>query len=337
MLSILFRKDSSLRSSMAMISLKQILNTYLSFLKPIIVWIYNTCYIPIKERYYRRWTQYTRTGKISLCCIAKMENDYIRFFVEYYKNLHFDKIFIYDNNDSDGERFDVVLKDYIQSGFVEVVDFRSRKVAQLLAYQDCYDRHNKEYDWIAFFDCDEFLTFNDDINDIHKFLGRFKYLPFQIMHINWMVYGDNDLLDFDGRNVVDRFKKPCLPYDFSVHSNGMLENNHVKSIVRGGLPYIVWNNTPHTPTSIYYHSCNPLGFSVETNSPFQNYDFSIAYIRHYLTKTIGEWVKNKMKRGFPDQAEDLWKIYLNLDIFFRYNVKTKEKVQYAEKIVKDIM
>ncbi len=44
-----------------------------------------------------------------------MENDYIRFFVEYYKNLHFDKIFIYDNNDIDGEKFEDVINDYIQS------------------------------------------------------------------------------------------------------------------------------------------------------------------------------------------------------------------------------
>ena len=318
-----------------MIYLKKILNTYLSFLKPIIVWIYNTCYIPIKGLYNRRWTQYTRTGKIALCCIAKMENDYIRFFVEYYKNLHFDKIFIYDNNDSEGERFDEILKEYIQSGFVEIVDFRSRKVAQLPAYQDCYDKHNKEYDWIAFFDCDEFLTFNDDINDIHKFLGKYKYIPFQIMHINWIVYGDNDYLDSDGRSVFERFKKPRLPYDFSIRYNGMPENNHVKSIVRGGLSYIMWNKTPHTPRSSYYHSCNPLGFSVETNSPFQNYDFRIAYIRHYSTKTIGEWVRNKMKRGIPDRSVDSWKKILNLDFFFSYNRRTDEKQLYAERILKD--
>ena len=95
--------------------LKYILNTYLSFLKPIIVWMIKTCCTPIIGFYNRRWTQYTKTGKIALCCIAKMENDYIRFFVEYYKNLHFDKIFIYDNNNTDGEKFEDVKNDYIQS------------------------------------------------------------------------------------------------------------------------------------------------------------------------------------------------------------------------------
>ena len=119
-----------------------------------------------------------------------MENDYIRFFVEYYKNLHFDKIFIYDNNDIAGEKFEDVINDYIQNGFVEIIDFRGREVAQLPSYQDCYDRFNNQYDWIAFFDVDEFLTFSDGSDDIHDFLNQEKFLPYQLMHINWKVYGD---------------------------------------------------------------------------------------------------------------------------------------------------
>lgn len=305
--------------------LKKILNTYLSFLKPIIVWIYNTFFIPIIGFYNRRWTQYTKTGKIALCCIAKMENDYIRFFVEYYKNLHFDKIFIYDNNDIDGEKFEDVINDYIQSGFVEIVDFRGRECVQMPAYQDCYNKHNKEYDWIAFFDIDEFLTIADGNDDIHKFLNKKEFLPYQLLHINWKVYGDNDLLDNDGRNVVERFVEPLPDED--------PENSHIKTLIRGGLSYIKWEN-PHTPFSDSYHCCNPLGESVNTSSPFQNYDFSVAYIRHYSTKTIGEWVKNKMKRGIGNHSVAASKELLNLDSFFRYNRRTDEKQLYAERILK---
>ena len=314
--------------------LKKILNTYLSFLKPIIVWMIKTCCTPIIGFYNRRWTQYTKTGKIALCCIAKMENDYIRFFVEYYKNLHFDKIFIYDNNNTDGEKFEDVINDYIQSGFVDIIDFRGMERAQLSAYQDCYNKHNKEYDWIAFFDIDEFLTIADGNDDIHKFLNKKEFLPYQLLHINWKIYGDNDLLDNDGRNVIERFVEP-LPYNTRMYSSNLPENNHIKSIVRGGLSYVRWNEGPHTPSCIGYHCCNPLGEPVETNSPFQNYDFSVAYIRHYSTKTIGEWVRNKMKRGIPDRSVESWKEILNLDFFFMYNRRTDEKQLYAEHILKD--
>ena len=314
--------------------LKKILNTYLSFLKPIIVWMIKTCCTPIIGFYNRRWTQYTKTGKIALCCIAKMENDYIRFFVEYYKNLHFDKIFIYDNNDIAGEKFEYVINDYIQSGFVEIVDFRGRECVQLSAYQDCYNKHNKEYDWIAFFDIDEFLTISDGNDDIHKFLNKKEFLPYQLLHINWKIYGDNDLLDNDERNVIERFVEP-LPYNTRMYSSDLPENNHIKSIVRGGLTYVRWNDTPHTPICIDYHCCNPLGEPVNTNSPFQNYDFSVAFIRHYSTKTIGEWVRNKMKRGIPDRSVESWKETHNLELFFKYNRRTDEKQLYAERILKD--
>lgn len=288
----------------------------------------------ILQRYDGRKSNYTKTGRIALCCIAKMENDYIRFFVEYYQRLHFDKIIIYDNNDPVGEKFEDVINDYIQSGFVEIVDFRGRKVAQLLAYQDCYDRINKLYDWIAFFDVDEFLTFTDGGDDIHRFLNKKMFQPFQLMHINWKAYGDNDLLDNDGRNVIERFVEP-LPYDTKMYSRNLPENNHIKSIVRGGLSYVRWKKTPHTPKCIGYYCCNPLGESVSASSPFLDYDFTVAYIRHYNTKTVGEWVRNKMKRGTPDITEERWKKRLNLNFFFAFNKKTVEKLSYAESILNE--
>ena len=40
--------------------------------------------------------------KASVCCIGKRENLYIREFVEWYKNLGFYHIYLYDNNDIDG-------------------------------------------------------------------------------------------------------------------------------------------------------------------------------------------------------------------------------------------
>ena len=79
--------------------------------------------------------------KTCLCAIAKMENHYLREWVEYYKGLGITKIMLYDNNDPDGERFDDVISDFINDGFVEVTDYRGKKNSQGLAYLDCYSRH----------------------------------------------------------------------------------------------------------------------------------------------------------------------------------------------------
>ena len=69
------------------------------------------------------------TGKVLLCCIGKMENNYIREFVEYYKTIGFDNICLYDNNDIDGEHFEDVIGNYIDSGFVILKDWRGKELA----------------------------------------------------------------------------------------------------------------------------------------------------------------------------------------------------------------
>ena len=111
--------------------------------------------------------------KVALCSIGRLENQYAVEFVEWYKKLGFDKIFIYDNNHGDEEHFEDVLQQYINDGLVEITDFRDKEAAQLLAYNDCYEKHGKEYDWIAFFDFDEFLTLVSD-KDIKSYVPRFS-------------------------------------------------------------------------------------------------------------------------------------------------------------------
>ena len=63
---------------------------------------------------------------ICLCVIAKNENLYVREFVEHYLNIGYNKIFIYDNNDKNGETLDSVINDYIKKDFVQLIDFRRR-------------------------------------------------------------------------------------------------------------------------------------------------------------------------------------------------------------------
>ena len=55
--------------------------------------------------------------KIALCCIVKNENDYLDEYVNYYHDLGFDKIFIYDNNDINGENPVDIIGKY---NFVEI-------------------------------------------------------------------------------------------------------------------------------------------------------------------------------------------------------------------------
>ncbi len=274
--------------------------------------------------------RYNNTGKVALCCMAKCENTYIREWVEYNKRLGFDKIFIYDNNDEDGERFQDVIGDYIEQGVCDIIDYRGRTCCQEAAYHDCYVLNNKHYDWIAVCDIDEFLTLKEHQN-VHEFLRDTRFDKFQVIHINWMCYGDNDMLDTDGRPCQERFLKP-LPYDIRRFKD-FPENNHIKSIVRGNLKHINWRYITHTPWC-FYRCCNPQGIPCAVRSPYNPYNFDVAYFRHYYTKTIGEWVRIKAARGYGDMDKATAEKKLALDVFYMLNERTPEKDAYAQSLIK---
>lgn len=252
---------------------------------------------------------------IALCVIGRYENKYAREFVYHYKALGFDKIYIYDNNFGNEEHFEQI------DPIVEIVDWRDRENAQKPAYEDCYAKHNKEYEWIAFFDFDEFLVIESG-EDIHAFMQR--YNGFDCLLINWMVMTDNNLVYYDPRPMMERFTEP-MPYDKHVSYNKP-ENNHVKCIVRGGLGHITFKN-PHRPLT-KMRCCNTKAQQC-LQKTFLPYDFSIAYIKHFTTKTIEEWLNNKVVRGYPNGCTMELREKA-IEKFFQRNERTKEKEAFME-------
>ena len=88
--------------------------------------------------------------KVCLCTLGKEENKYILEFVEHYKKIGVDKIYLYDNNNIDGEHFEEVIDNYIKSGFVEIVDFRGKKSITNIVAKDCHKKNYMNYDWLIF-------------------------------------------------------------------------------------------------------------------------------------------------------------------------------------------
>ena len=64
--------------------------------------------------------------KICLFTPGKQENKYIREFIQFYEKMGVDKIYLYDNNNIDGEKFEEVINDYINNGFVEISDWKGK-------------------------------------------------------------------------------------------------------------------------------------------------------------------------------------------------------------------
>lgn len=264
--------------------------------------------------------------KIALCVIAKNENNYIIEFVEHYKKLGVNTIFLYDNNDINGEKFDLILNTYVSNNFVKIIDIRGKTCYQLKAYNDCYEKNSKNYDWFMFFDVDEYLILEKH-KTIEEFLIQKKFEKFSIIRVNWKMYNDNDLLDVvnDDFSLKNRFVK-CSKLDNSY-------NHHVKTIVRGNLDNTKFLSNPHYINSKYI-ACNAIGERIEnTSMRNEKIVLSDAWINHYNTKTIGEYVKFKMKRLYPDQTKEKAKEKLTLDYFFVFNKRTKEKEIYGKKLL----
>jgi hypothetical protein len=269
--------------------------------------------------------------KVAVCCIGRQENRYINEFISHYLNLGVDKIFIYDNNGYDEEYFESAIDTTLITSKIDIIDYRGKDYCQLKCYQECYDTYKEKFDWFLFIDCDEFLYINE-FNNIKDFLTQTKFNNFDMIHINWMTYGDSNNIFYENKPLNERFTTPILPIDFKVDYE-FAHNNHIKSIVRGGMDELVWGCTPHTPSN-NLKCCGADGNVCDSTSPFLQFDFTYAHFKHYTTKTIEEFLTIKVNRGFPDGNKDLFKIINPIENFFKFNSITEEKIEYIKEYYK---
>ena len=170
--------------------------------------------------------------KIGLCLIGKQENKYIKEYVDYYLKLGFNKILLYDNNDVNGEKFDNILKNYIDKNFVEIINYRGLDKPQKMAYFHCYNANKNNFDWIAFYDADEFL-YLVNYKNARLFFSHSKFKNCSSILLNWKYYGDNDNIFYEKKPLIERFK---IPFEFPQNGKkDIILRTAGKSIIRGGL------------------------------------------------------------------------------------------------------
>ena len=234
--------------------------------------------------------------KYIVCTCAKNENDYIVEFVKHYLDLDFDKIIICDNNDDNS--IEIVLKEFIDNGQVEIFNCRGFDSFQVQFYTMFSNYGN--YKWCAYYDADEFLELGI-YTSIKDFLNT---IPEDIDGVcfNWLLFGTNGEYHQKHGRIQDRFKTPIR------NSGTFKENVFVKSILRGGENRFEnnWFNGSHIPKcsnnikfSIggYYD----VDYTMHTYSPPR---YKIGYLKHYYTKSFDEWIK-KASRGWPDGTPNL--------------------------------
>ena len=269
--------------------------------------------------------------KVCLCCIGKKENLYIADFINHYQKLGYNHIYLYDNNNIDEERFDEVIKDKIDSGFVTVMNYRGyrgrKDDAQMDAYYDCYHRYNSECNWISFFDIDEYLflmPINGTKIRIQQYLDQPKFDHCETIKINWKSYSDSELLYYENKSVLERFTKLSkFGYEFG----------NVKSTIRTNITHFIRRTYSTHSVFSSIRGCLSSGARKQIDFFMFPPNYKGAYINHYVTKTISEFC-NKIKRGNAEKsfALDQGKLGERFHYFFMTNVKTQEKVDIFNKI-----
>ena len=268
-----------------------------------------------------------------VCAIAKLENAYLYEWAKYHLALGFSAIHVFDNNDEDGERILDVFRGTECESQVIVHDVRGQRYVQKKVYQECYD--NEDFDWCAFIDIDEFITFTEasGIKTINDFLKDKN--DWEAVHLNWMCYGDGGEVKYSDRPVVERFKKEWKKDVYYTYLDKN-ENGHIKSLIKKGL-CISWMldnenhpSNPHTPWGLS-KVCDASGCA-KSNMVFSEVDYSVAYIRHYITKSIEEY-----SRKINRQCADVSNItYYNIPKFFRVNKPTLRKLFWVSRNVPEV-
>lgn len=212
--------------------------------------------------------------RTAIVCIAKNEDRYIKEWAEYHLKLGFDSVYIYQND----WRTDLEMPNV----FKKVIDGKCRQL-------DCYNkflRKDKDHDWVAFIDVDEFIVLNKHatINDFIKRTVK-KFGKIKAIGINWVFFGSNGIEKDDGSDgVLKRFTKR-EKMSFKVKSIVRVD----KSIEMG----------VHNPLNCEVVGSNGHKFHGHINV---RGSIDLIMLNHYYFKTKEEFVR-KAARGKADRLD----------------------------------
>ena len=139
-----------------------------------------------------------------------------------------------------------VIYNYIESGYVNIQNFRGKKRALFNMMNDCYKRNYLKYDWLIFYEVDEYIYLKN-YKDIKKFLSEDKFNSCQTIQLNWVMHTDNENIYYENKSLRLRFP----------NSNKSLKTIGIKSILRGKIKNIKINCVHKINRKLV--SCNGFG------------------------------------------------------------------------------
>ena len=261
---------------------------------------------------------------VAIVAIARLENPYINEWIKYHSQLGFNHCYVYDNSCGEEQRIDTVLTEENRA-VCTVVPAYDKLTYQKAAYKLAYDTYGKFHDYMLFIDIDEFFTLMQH-NSVQEYIGflNSRCPGFQQARINWEIYDDNGAIERDISIPVTEFFKTVATTVQAKQSN-----KSTKSIIKCGMQNVIFSSVHFCECSEHeLVICNSAGARIyPVSQQIKERDVSYAKIRHYATKTLSEFMHQKMCRN---DAEG----YIVRDIdnrFFVFCKRTAEKQDYYQK------
>ena len=263
-----------------------------------------------------------------ICAIAKNEHKYINDWVKWHIDIGFDRIYLFDNDDSDKELSNYYLcidKEYLEK--VTIIGIRNSKEEHLQqhVYNDFYNKFKNDFDWCMFIDIDEYLF---GVDNVKEWLSTIPATYNQV-RVKWKLFGDDNLITRDmSLPVYEVFK---IRVKHSLHRNltqkGTLESQG-KSVVRGHLDNVLITS-PHFASENkrdnVLKSCLPSGRDCRYSKVVihEVYDKETIWLHHYMTKSLSEFIEQKLNRN-----DAVYNDPIKINYYWRINKITPQKLLY---------
>ena len=213
--------------------------------------------------------------------------------------------YLYNHRSKD--HYHEVLKPYIQSGLVELIE--KQKVAnqikifnrlQCQCYTECLKEARGVSKWVAFIDIDEFLF---PVKEQNLLQVLKNYEEFGGVSVNWHLFGTSNLKKISADRLLIEQLTRCSPKSFTL-------NRYMKSIVRPERASHFLN--PHHP--IYLKGYHPVNTDkIPSEGPFfSSYVLTNKLcINHYWTRDETFFYQKKVPRqkkwGGTPKPQDILK------------------------------
>lgn len=270
--------------------------------------------------------------KSCIVAVAKNEEKYLKDWIEYHLNLGFDRILIADNNPEGNQGQLVIMNQYSQVIPIDVLGDKLKNIGyQVNLYKNLHDfikQNYPEIEWIAYIDIDEYLDL--DGMKVNDFLSQDKFKDADLIHVNWKCYGDNDLVYYEPRPVIERFTRPApidLVYsDTQFCGDRFYMNNHVKSILKVTDKEFTFTS-PHSVVFKDDSKCVDVAGNLQNGDiPFQPICYDGGHLKHFITKSTEEFIERKLKNN--TRADFGNSKYLEeFTNYFNINTKTFTKLK----------